>query len=104
MVVVRNEKDIEKIAGKIAALPSDRKGLSKLEKKMIKDLKTDCKNNEFLAMLDSGSFTHAMDAEQTLPLHKINPPGPRELRRKAETACGGVLDILGTVNVKAKAG
>ena len=53
-------------------------------------------------MLDSGPFTRAMDAEQTLPLHKISPPGPRENRRKAETACGGILDILGTLIVEAQ--
>ena len=102
MVVVRSEKDVEKLMCKMAALPLDRKGLSKTEKKIIQNQKIECENDEIIAMLDSGSFTHAMDAEQTLPLHKIAAPGPRENRRKAETACGGILKILGTLVVDAK--
>ena len=52
-------------------------------------------------MIDSGSFLHAANATEVFPLHKINPPGHRERRRKAETACGGILDILGKVDVDA---
>ena len=59
-------------------------------------------NDEFLAMLDSGSFLHAVNATEVLPIPKINPPGPRERRRKAEMASGGILDIMGTVDVDAE--
>ena len=66
-------------------------------------MKIECDNDEILAMIDSGSFTHAADADAHLPGHEVLPPGPRELRRKAETACGGILDIKGLVNVEAEA-
>ena len=101
MVIVKSEKDMDKIMGRMAALPTDRKGLSKAAKKVIKHKDVQLENDEFLAMLDSGSFLHAINAAEVLPLHKISPPGPRERRRKAETACGGILDILGTVDVDA---
>ena len=39
IIVVRNEKEVELIVKKMAALPIDRKGLSKLEKKLIRDMK-----------------------------------------------------------------
>ena len=102
MVIAKSEKDMDKVMVRMAALPTDRKSLSKAAKRMMKNKEIQLENNEFLAMLDSGSFLHAINASEVLPLHSISPPGPRERRRKAETACGGILDILGTVNVEAE--
>ena len=102
MVIVKSERDKDKIVGKMAALPTDRKGPTKAAKRVIKHKEIHLENDEFLAMLDSGSFLHAVNASEVLPLHKINPPGPRERRRQAETACGGILEILGTVDFDAE--
>ena len=102
MVIVKSERGMDKIMGKMAALPTDRKGLTKDAKRVTKHKEIQLENDEFLAMLDSGSFLHAVNADEVLPLHKINPPGPRERRQKAETACGGILEILGTVDVDAE--
>ena len=60
-------------------------------------------SDEVLAMIDSGAFTHAVNAERHLPGHPIKPPTARELRRRGETACGGILEIKGSVEVDAEA-
>ena len=44
-------------------------------------------------MIDSGSFLHAANAHDTFPMHEIKP----------QTACGGILEIEGTVDVDAEA-
>lgn len=62
----------------------------------------ECDNDEILAMIDSVSFTHAVDAEVHLPGLGILPPGPRERRCTAETARGGILEIKGVVKVNAE--
>ena len=56
-------------------------------------------HDEILAMVDSGSFLHAIDADQDLPNHPIEPL-ERADRRSAETACGAVLKRLGTVRTE----
>ena len=78
MVSVKSERDMDKIMGRMAALPTDRKGLTKAAKRVMKHKEIQLENDEFLAMLDSGSFLHAVNATEVLPLQKINPPGPRE--------------------------
>ena len=93
---------MEKVAHTIAALPTDKKSLSKMEKRILTSKKIEVENDEILAMIDSGSFTHAINAAKNLPLHRVTPPGARERRRKAETACGGILEIKGTVELEAE--
>ena len=102
LVVVKTMKDLDKLDGKMAALSLDNKSLSRSVKKILKNMRVECENDEVLAMIDSGSFTHAANAEVHLPGHEILPPGPKEKRRKAETACGGLLDIKGLVDVEAE--
>ena len=65
-------------------------------------MRVECDNDEVLAMIDSGSFTHAINADVHLPGNEVSPPGPKEKKRRAETACGGLLDIKGTVRVGAE--
>ena len=99
---ISSVKDLEKLVGPMASLTLDNKSLAKWVKAVLKEMRIECDNDEILAMIDSGSFTHAADAEVHLPGHEILPPGPRERRRKAETACGGILDIKGLVNISAE--
>ena len=55
-----------------------------------------CGPNEFLALVDAGSFTHAVDADEVLPNHEVLPM-PKSQHKNAETACGGTLSMLGKV-------
>ena len=94
-VTIRDEKDLVKLAGKIHALPSHNKGVAKAFKKISH---VDVAEDEMLAMVDSGSFIHAIDAENHLPGHPIEWLSDEESRKgAAETACGGILRRLGLV-------
>ena len=94
-ILVRSEKDVKKVSGMMAALPVDRKQLAKTYKR-ISQIKLE--KNEILAMIDSGSFIHAIDAESELPGHDINWFSEEESSKGvAETACGGILRRLGSV-------
>ena len=96
VVVITNASDCDKYSHRIAsALPTDRKGLAKAAKR-INSLDITCGPNEFLAMVDTGSFTHAVDADEALPHHEILPV-PKSEHKVAETACGGTLAMLGKV-------
>ena len=88
---------MDKLDPKIAAsLPKDKKALAKISKRLENvDLK--CGENEILVMVDTGSFTHAIDAEQSLPNHAILPVPTSESHKTAETACGGTLEMKGKV-------
>ena len=51
-------------------------------------------------MVDSGSFCHAIDAQEQLPDHEITPLGISENSQEAESACGGIMKRLGRVKTK----
>ena len=55
-------------------------------------------DGEILAIFDTGSFTHAIDADVELPDHEIEECDPNSPGSSAETAGGGVLKKLGTVH------
>ena len=78
-----------------SALPAERKALAKAAKK-IAHLDVTCGPDEILALVDTGSFTHALDADEVLPNHEVLPV-PKSEHKTAETACGGTLDMLGKV-------
>lgn len=99
MIVAKSDKDMDRAMDTISALPTYKKGLIKAARKVMIHNKIELDNHEILAMIDSGSFTHAANAEKTLPFHKIKPPRIRDLRRKAETACGGILEVKGSIDV-----
>ena len=65
-IVIKNEKDLSKLVGKISALPSQPKEIAKVYKRISK---LDLQPGEKLCMVDSGSFIHAIDAENDLPDH-----------------------------------
>ena len=97
-VTIRDEKDLVKLAGKIHALPSHSKGVAKAFKKISH---VNVAEDELLAMVDSGSFIHAIDAENHLPGHHIEWLTDEESRKgAAETACGGILRRLGLVRCR----
>ena len=81
----------------MAALPSNPKKLAKTARK-IGNLELE--DDEILAMVDSGSFLHAIDAEQDLPGHCIEALSGKDRAKSAETACGAVLKRLGTVRTE----
>lgn len=96
VVVIKSSKDFDKYSHLIAAaLPTEKKALAKTAKK-IASLDVVCGPNEILALVDTGSFTHAVDADKVLPHHEILPV-PKSEHRTAETACGGTLTMLGKV-------
>ena len=86
-----------------AALPSDRKALAKMSKK-LEDIDLECRPDEFLAMVDTGSFTHAINALKHLPAHKVLEVPKSEVHKIAETACGGTLLMLGKVKTTGSVG
>ena len=99
-ILVRDEKDLKKITGMMAALPTNRKELAKKFKKIPK---IKLEEDEILAMVDSGSFVHAADAEIEFPEHPIEWFSEEESNRGvAETACGGILRRLGSVTTTGK--
>ena len=94
-IVVRTEKDLALLSGRIAALPVQPKEIAKVYKIISK---IELKPGERLCMVDSGSFIHAIDAENDLPDHEIQWLSEDESNKGvAETACGGILRLLGLV-------
>ena len=55
-------------------------------------------DGEILAIFDTGSFTHAIDADVELPDHDVIECDPDTPGCSAETAGGGVIQKLGTVH------
>ena len=99
-IVIRSEKDMKKheaaVMKLMAALPEDPKKMAKAARKIAN---MEIEQDEILAMVDSGSFLHAIDADLDLPGHFIEAL-ERADRRSAETACGAVLKRLGTVRTE----
>lgn len=57
-------------------------------------------DGEMIALVDTGSFTHAIDADVELPDHDIESCDPNAPGTSAETAGGGILQKLGVVRTK----
>ena len=79
----------------IQALPSDRKSMTKVINRVSKHVQL--APDERLVMVDSGSFTHAIDADVDLPGHTVTPIGPNEKSGDGESACGHVMKRTGRV-------
>ena len=94
VVVVRSSKDLDRST--IAALPQDRKGRARLENEIqMIFLAPDQK----LAMVNSGSFVHAVDSNVELPGHVLRPIDKNDPHAVGETQCGGKLIEKGSVLV-----
>jgi len=98
IVVVHNEKDLDKASNLIRPLPTDRKSIHKMCKTFSSHVKLG--QNEKLAMVDSGSFCHAIDAETELPTHAISQTSNSEGKGDGEAACGSVIKRLGKVKTR----
>ena len=95
VIVVKNDRDANKLENEIASVPQSRKSIARTMKK-ASAIKLE--PDERLATVDSGSFEHACDADVEIPDsmgYVIDPPSASDLNKSAETACGGVLKILG---------
>ena len=99
--VLKSNKDVDRIAGLCNPLPTDRKSLAKVAKKLVKKIALE--DDEVLMMVDSGSFAHCVDAEEEFPDHTITEPDAKaQSAGNAETACGGILKNLGSIKVSGK--
>ena len=81
-----------------AAIPQDKKEQAKIAKKFKR---VSVESDEILAMIDTGSFTHAINARKQLPAHTVEAVDEEMRGKVAETACGGILKVLGSVTVSA---
>jgi len=97
VVVLKSDKDVDGHSDLMAALPSDKKGMSKVMKK-IGHIKLE--HDERLCMVDSGSYCHAIDADVELPEHTVEPLKDKELGKDAESACGGIMKRFGKVRTE----
>jgi septum formation topological specificity factor MinE len=95
IVVVQNDREVDKASNLIQALPNDRKSLTKVVNRVSKHVQL--APDERLVMVDSGSFTHAIDADVDLPGHTVTPIGPNERAGDGESACGHVMKRTGRV-------
>ena len=98
IVVIQTVKDLDQSSHLIRPLPCSKKSISKIVKKVSKHIVLEA--DEKLCMVDSGAFTHAIDAATELPSHKIVPFGPHERSPDGESACGGIMKCSGKVQTK----
>ena len=95
VIVVKNARDANKLENQIASVPQSRKTLARTMKRVSR-IRLD--EHERLVMVDSGAFEHAIDCDKEIPEslgYVIHPPSEADLKKTAETACGGILKILG---------
>ena len=97
-IVIQSEKDMKMheaaVMKLMAALPSNPKKLQRAARRIGS---IELEDDEILAMVDSGSFLHAINAEVDLPGHAIEAIEGKDKARSAETACGAILKRLGIV-------
>ena len=95
---LKRDKDINRAAAVMAPLPNDPKAVSKMARKIEKRIAL--QPDEMLVMVDSGSFTHALDAENEEAARglEIIPPTPEDAEHeKGEAAGGAILRRLGSM-------
>ena len=95
IVKPRSEKETDAIVSRItAALPSNTIATARAARKIGN---WDLEEGEMIALVDTGSFTHAVDADVEFPDHEVVPCDPDAPGTAAEAADGGILKKLGTV-------
>ena len=77
-------------------LPGEKKRIDKIIKKIV-DIKLE--PGERLCLVDSGSFTHAIDASVDLPEFDLIPLKESQQGKDGESACGGVMNRFGKVTI-----
>ena len=96
-IIINNEKDIDQIAPMITPLPAERKKINKILQKVAE---INLLPGERLCLVDSGSFTHAIDAEEDLPEFDVIPLKDSQLGRDGESASGEIMKRLGKVKTE----
>ena len=96
-VIVRSLKDADRVSEVIKPLPHDRKTMTNILHKVSR---VELAADERLVMVDSGSFCHAIDAQEQLPGHEVTPLSTSENSQEAESACGGIMKRLGRVRTR----
>ena len=92
--VIQSEKDVDKVAPMMCPLPVERKKICKMLQKVSE---ITLEPGERLCLVDSGSFTHAIDAEEHLPNFEITPLKESQLGKDGESASGEILVRQGKV-------
>jgi hypothetical protein len=95
VIVMNSIHDVDKASHAVKPLPTNRHAMTKLVKKLASNVS--CQPNERLVMVDSGAFTHAIDASVELPEFEVIPLGSDETGLDGESACGGIMKCLGRV-------
>ena len=93
-LILNNDKDIDKVAPLMTPLPAERKKINKVLNK-VADISLE--PDERLCLVDSGSFTHAIDAAEQLPGFNIVPLKDSQQGRDGESASGEIMRRLGKV-------
>ena len=94
-IVIQSVRDLDKASADIKPLPSSRKSLSKVVKRISSQIS--CGPDEKLVMVDSGAFTSAINARTELPQFQLIPISIDEQSPDGESACGGILKCYGRV-------
>ena len=97
-VAPRTDKETNIIVSQIASTMSSSKHSMARASRTIGNWKLE--DGEIIALVDTGSFTHAIDADVELPDHDVEGCDPDAPGTSAETAGGGILKKLGTVKTK----
>ena len=95
VIVMNSIHDVDKASHAVKPLPTNRHAMTKLVKKLASNVS--CQPNERLVMVDSGAFTHSIDASVELPEFEVIPLGSDETGLDGESACGGIMKCLGRV-------
>lgn len=83
-----------------AAVPQDKREQSKIFRKIRR---VNVGPDGILAMIDTGSSAHATNARKHLPQYSIEAVDEEMRGKAADTACGGILKVPGSVTVSATA-
>ena len=97
-IVIQSQKDLESSSRAIRPLPSGKTAMNKLVKRISNHITLAA--DEKLVMVDSGAFTHAINAESELPDHELIPIRPNERSPDGESACGVIMKCTGKVRTK----
>ena len=94
----RTDKEIDVIVNQIAAATRSSKASHARAARRIGSWELE--DGEIVAIVDTGSFTHAIDADVELPDHNVDLCDPDAPGSSAETAGGDVIKKLGIVHTK----
>ena len=95
--IIQCEKDVDKIAPMVTPVPAERRRIDRVLKQVAE---ITLEPGERLCLVDSGSFTHAIDAEEDLPEFDIIPLKESQQGKDGESASGDIMKRLGKVRTE----